>query len=143
MSLQLVDWAAELPLVLPYFDGTVPAGFPSPAEDCLETSLNLTDFLIESKAATFLMRVDGDSMRNAGILHGDFFVVDRAAHPNNGCVVVVAVNGEYTVKRLRRGPDCVWLRTGNIRADRLQQLLPFLRTSVPARPRRRSGHRAL
>ena len=103
----------KLPLVLPYFDGSVLAGFPSPAEDYLETPLDLHDFLIHNKAATFLMRVDGDSMRDTGILHGDLLVVDRAAHPENGCVVVVSVSGEYTVKRLRRGPDCVWLEPAN------------------------------
>ena len=59
---------------------------------------DLHDFLIDNKAATFLMRVDGDSMRDAGILDGDLLVVDRSAKPDNGCVVVVAVNGEYTVK---------------------------------------------
>ncbi|MGI4831355.1 MAG: LexA family protein [Janthinobacterium lividum] len=79
-----------------------------PAEDYLETSLDLTEYLIENKAAPFMMRVDGDSMKDAGILDGDLFVVDRAAKPVNGSVVV-AVNGEYTVKRLRRGPDCIWL----------------------------------
>ena len=68
MSLQIVEWAARWPLVLPYFDGCVPAGFPSPAEDYLETPLDLHDFLIDNKAATFLMRVDGDSMKDAGIL---------------------------------------------------------------------------
>jgi DNA polymerase V len=52
-------------------------------------------------------------MKEAGILHGDLLVVDRAAHPQNGCVVVAAVNGEYTMKRLRRGPDCVWLEPAN------------------------------
>ena len=115
MSLEIVEWAASWPLVLPYFDGCVPAGFPSPAEDYLETPLDLHDFLIDNKAATFLMRVDGDSMRDAGILDGDLLVVDRSAKPDNGCVVVVAVNGEYTVKRLRRGPDCVWLEPANSR----------------------------
>ncbi len=115
MSLQLVEWTTNWPLVLPYFDGSVPAGFPSPAEDYLETPLDLHDFLIDNKAATFLMRVDGDSMRDAGILDGDLLVVDRSAKPDNGCVVVVAVNGEYTVKRLRRGPDCVWLEPANSR----------------------------
>jgi DNA polymerase V len=113
MTLSVVEWAIDWLLVLPYFDGSVPAGFPSPAEDYLETPLDLTDFLIDNRAATFLMRVDGDSMRDAGILHGDLLVADRAAHPQNGCVVVVAVNGEYTVKRLRRGPDCVWLEPAN------------------------------
>jgi DNA polymerase V len=113
MSLRVVEWAADWPMLLPYFDGSVPAGFPSPAEDYLEMPLDLHDFLIENKAATFLMRVDGDSMKDAGILHGDLLVVDRAASPENGCVVVVAVNGAYTVKRLRRGPDCVWLEPAN------------------------------
>ena len=113
MSLELVEWSASWPLMLPYFEGSVPAGFPSPAEDYLETPLDLTEFLIDNKAATFLMRVDGDSMRDAGILDGDLLVVDRAAKPVNGCVVVVAVNGEYTVKRLRRCSDCVWLEPAN------------------------------
>ncbi len=115
MSLELVEWAASWPLVLPYFDGRVPAGFPSPAEDYLETPLDLTEFLIENKTATFLTRVDGDSMKDAGTLDGDLLVVDRAAKPVNGSVVVVAVNGEHTVKRLRRGPDCVWLDPANPR----------------------------
>ena len=58
MSLELVEWAASWPLVLPYFDGRVPAGFLSPAEDYLETPLDLTEYLIENKAATFMMRLD-------------------------------------------------------------------------------------
>ena len=66
-------------------------------------------------AATFMMRVDGDSMKDAGSLDGDLLVVDRAVKPVNGSVVVVAVNGAYTVKRLRRGPDCVWLEPANAR----------------------------
>ena len=74
MSLELVEWAASWPLVLPYFDGKVPAGFPSPAEDYLETELDLTEYLVENKAATFMMRVDGDSMKDAGILDGDLLV---------------------------------------------------------------------
>ena len=120
MSLELVEWSASWPMVLPYFEGKVPAGFPSPAEDYLETPLDLTEYLIENKAATFMMRVDGDSMKDAGILDGDLLVVDRAAKPVNGSVVVVAVNGEYTVKRLRRGPDCVWLDPANPRYQPLR-----------------------
>ena len=115
MSLEIVEWAASWPIVLPYFEGTVPAGFPSPAEDYQETPLHLTEYLIENRAATFMMRVDGDSMKDVGILDGDLLVVDRAAKPVNGSVVVVAVNGAYTVKRLRRGSDCVWLEPANAR----------------------------
>jgi DNA polymerase V len=113
MGLRIVEWCAEWPLILPYFDGRVPAGFPSPAEDYLEIPLDLNDFLVENKAATFLMRVDGDSMRDAGILDGDLLVVNRAAIASSGSVVVVALNGEYTVKRLRREKDCVWLDPAN------------------------------
>ena len=113
MGLNVVEWSAEWPLVLPYYDGRVPAGFPSPAEDYLEVPLDLNEFLVQNKAATFLMRVDGDSMRDAGILDGDLLVVDRAAKPVTGSVVVVALNGEYTVKRLRRCKDCVWLDPAN------------------------------
>ena len=113
MSLIQVEWACAWPPILPYFEGTVPAGFPSPAEDYLETPLDLSEYLIENKAATFMMRVDGDSMCDAGILNGDLLVVDRAATPVSGSVVVVAVNGEYTVKRLRRCVDCVWLEPAN------------------------------
>jgi DNA polymerase V len=97
MSLEIVEWAASCPMILPYFEGMVPAGFPSPAEDYLETPLDLTEYLIENRAATFMMRVDGDSMKDAGILDGNLLVVDRAAKPVNGSVVVVAVNGAYTV----------------------------------------------
>ena len=87
--------------------------FPNPAEDYLESELDLTEYLVENKAAMFMMRVDGDSIKDAGILDGDLLVVERAAKPANGSVVMVAVNGEYTVKRLRRGPDCVWLEPAN------------------------------
>jgi len=59
------------------------------------------------------MRVEGDSMRGAGIFHGDLIVVDRAAEPVSGSVVVASVNGEHTVKRLRRTAECVWLEPAN------------------------------
>lgn len=103
----------QILLVLPYCDGRVSAGFPSPAEDYLESQLDLHDYLIRNKAATFLMRVEGDSMKGAGLFHGDLIVVDRAAEPLSGCIVVVSLNGEHTVKRLRRTPECVWLEPEN------------------------------
>ena len=87
MSLEPVEWAASWSMVLPYFDGRMPAGFPSPAKDYLETPLNLTEYLIENKAATFMMRVDGDSMKDAGILDGDLLVVSgsEAGERKRGC----------------------------------------------------------
>ena len=113
MKVVEVDWFAAGPLILPYFEGLVPAGFPSPAEDYLELPLDLNEYLVENKTATFLMRVDGDSMKEAGILDGDLLVVDRAATPCSGSIVVVALNGEYTVKRLRRAGESLWLDPAN------------------------------
>ena len=103
----------EMPLILPFYEGRVPAGFPSPAEDYLEAQLDLNDYLVRNKAATFLMRVEGHSMKGAGIFHGDLIVVDRAAEPVTGNIVVASVNGEHTVKRIRREADGVWLEPAN------------------------------
>ena len=79
----------------------VPAGFPSPADDHLEEQLDIHQYLVEHPAATFLMRVSGDSMEGAGIHEGDILVVDRSVKPTNGRIVVAAVDGDLTVKRLR------------------------------------------
>ena len=110
LAVMLVE---EVSLVLPLYGGHVPAGFPSPAEDYLESQLDLNEYLVRNKAATFLMWVDGDSMTGAGIFHGDLIVVDRAAEPVSGSIVIAAVNGEHTVKRLRRTEECVWLEPAN------------------------------
>jgi len=78
----------------------VPAGFPSPAEDFVDKELDLNDYLIGNKSATFLVKVEGRSMENAGIFDGDVIVVDRSLDPENGKVVLGVLNGEFTVKRL-------------------------------------------
>lgn len=79
----------------------VTAGFPSPADDHLEAPLDLNEHLIKHPAATFLVRVEGDSMSGAGIQAGDLLVVDRAREPQSGSIVIAVVDGELTVKRLR------------------------------------------
>ena len=94
---------------LPLFGSRIPAGFPSPADDDLEGTLDLNDDLIERPAATFLLRVRGDSMTGAGIQDGDLLVVDRAREPKSGAIVVAAVDGELTLKRLRREGGRAWL----------------------------------
>ena len=89
----------------PLYQSRVPAGFPSPADDYVETSLDLSEHLMGKKEATFFVRVAGDSMREAGIHDGDILVVDRSVEPEDGSVVVAALDGELTVKRyeLRSG----------------------------------------
>ncbi len=87
------------PLPLPLFSG-VAAGFPSPAEPFIEQSLDLNELMIRHPAATFFVRVNGDSMQGAGIFSGDILVVDRSLSAVNGKIIVAFVNGEFTVKRL-------------------------------------------
>lgn len=87
---------------LPLYACRVPAGFPSPADDHLDQALDLNELLIRHPAATFFLRVEGNSMSGAGIHDGDLLVVDRALAARDGKIVVAAVNGELTLKRLRR-----------------------------------------
>ena len=85
----------------PIFTARVPAGFPSPAADYEEGKLDLNKQLIKNPAATYFVRVIGDSMVKAGIHNGDLLVVDRSIEPRDKNVVIAAVNGELTVKRIR------------------------------------------
>ncbi|MHB1677157.1 MAG: LexA family protein [Sulfuriferula sp.] len=78
----------------------VSAGFPSPADDYIEAKLDLNQLLVRNKAATFFLRVKGDSMINAGIHDGDIIVVDRSITPTDRSVVVAVIDSELTVKRL-------------------------------------------
>lgn len=79
----------------------VPAGFPSPAQDYFDGDIDLTEMLVEDQAATFIVRVAGHSMQDAGISNGDELLVDRSKTPRDGDVVVAVLDGELTVKRLR------------------------------------------
>jgi DNA polymerase V len=94
---------------LPLFLSRVPAGFPSPADDYVERSLDLSEALVEDEEATFYVRVAGESMIGAGIHDGDILVVDRSVEPGEGDVVIAALGGELTVKRyeVRGGRPCL------------------------------------
>jgi DNA polymerase V len=88
--------------VLPLFSGKVAAGFPSPADDYVEKTLDLNELLVQKPAATFFVRAQGESMLGAGIHPNDILVVDRSIEPVPGKIVICALNGELTVKRLER-----------------------------------------
>ncbi|MBV8884128.1 MAG: translesion error-prone DNA polymerase V autoproteolytic subunit [Chroococcidiopsidaceae cyanobacterium CP_BM_RX_35] len=87
---------------LDFYLTRISAGFPSPADDFLEGSLSLDQYLVRHPAATFFVRVVGDSMLGAGIHSNDILVVDRALEPKHGSVVIAVINGELTVKRLHQ-----------------------------------------
>ena len=91
-------------LPLPSVQCRIAAGFPSPAEDWVEEKLDLNQLLIQRPAATFFVRVEGDSMLGAGIHPGDLLVVDRSVKATDGKVVLAILDGEFTVKRLRLNP---------------------------------------
>ncbi|HIJ78409.1 MAG TPA: translesion error-prone DNA polymerase V autoproteolytic subunit [Deltaproteobacteria bacterium] len=84
----------------PLFSCGVSAGFPSPADDYIDRHLDLNELMIANPAATFFVRVAGDSMVGAGINHDDILVVDRSLAPVSGKIVIAILNGELTVKRL-------------------------------------------
>lgn len=100
-------------LRLPLFLSRVAAGFPSPAEDHIEASLSLDELCVVHPAATFFLRVVGDSMTGLGILDGDILVVDRSITPRAGMVVVAVVNGEFTCKQLTYEHGTPVLRAAN------------------------------
>jgi DNA polymerase V len=98
---------------LPLFAFRVPAGFPSPAQDHLEREISLDEILQIRAPHTYLVRSGGDSMIRAGIHDGDLLVVDRSSEAQTGDVIIAAVNGEPTVKRLVKEGDQVVLRAEN------------------------------
>ena len=85
---------------LPFYQNPVAAGFPSPADDEMAEKLDLNDLLIKHPTSTFFLRVSGTSMLNAGIHDKDILIVDRSIEPSHGKIVIAAINGELTVKRL-------------------------------------------
>jgi len=97
---------------LPLYISAVSAGFPLPGDEHIEQRLDLND-LIEQPDATFFARVCGDSMRNAGIFHGDIAVVNRALEPTDGRVVVAVVNGEMLIKRISKKRGRLFLLAEN------------------------------
>ncbi|MFL6208783.1 MAG: LexA family protein [Pyrinomonadaceae bacterium] len=100
-------------LARPLFMVSVSAGLPSPAEDYIEGRLDLNRHLIKHPAATFFVRVAGDSMIDAGIHPGDILVVDRALEAQDKSVVIAVLDGELTVKRISRRDGKIFLVPDN------------------------------
>jgi DNA polymerase V len=106
--------------VEPWRHATVPlmaspaeCGFPSPADDYLDRPLDFNDLLIENPAATFAVRIAGQSMTGAGLFPGDIAVVDRSRTAVDGSIVLALIAGEFTIKRYRKKGARVWLQAEN------------------------------
>ena len=110
------DFSGELSLQ--YADDGIICGFPSPAQDYIDRTLNFNEDIIKHPSATFYAKALGDSMEDAGIEEGDILVIDRALDPRDGDIVVAYVNGEFTVKYLdisHKDKGVVKLIPGNAR----------------------------
>lgn len=98
---------------LPIYSSSVQAGFPSPADDYIEGKLDLNEHLIKHPTATFFVRAAGESMTKVGIHNGDILIVDRSLEAKHGKIVIAAVDGELTVKRLNKSPKGTYLMPEN------------------------------
>ena len=98
----------EVPMV-----GLVKAGFPSPSEDLMETTMNIENYLIKKKESTYIFEVDGDSMIDAHIADGDLVIAERTETAKDGEIVIAEVDGEFTLKYFRKQGSKVWLDPDN------------------------------
>lgn len=108
-----VPFEQRTTLRLPLVAAKVEAGFPSPADDHLECSLDLNEKLVCHPSATFFARAKGESMRDAGINDGALLVIDRSITPSDGHIVVAMLDGQFTIKRLRKRNGRVFLEAHN------------------------------
>ena len=93
--------------------GTVAAGFPTNADEDVSNLLTLDELLIDNKESTYMLSVKGDSMKDAGILEGDMVLIERKQHAREGSIVVAEIDGEYTLKYLRKQNGAMYLEPAN------------------------------
>ena len=105
------DTSTAIALLL--VDAGISAGFPSPADDFLDSSIDLNKALVKNKDATFYGRVKGDSMIDAGLSDGDLLIIDKSIEPKNDKIAVCFIDGEFTVKRIKMEKDVIWLMAEN------------------------------
>ena len=103
------DTSLEVPVV----GEGISAGFPSPAQDFIDVSIDLNKALIKNPSATFFGRVNGDSMKDLGIDNGDLVVIDKSLEPKNGKIAVCFIDGEFTMKKIKIEKDHCWLLPAN------------------------------
>jgi DNA polymerase V len=111
--LEIIPSLVASELELPFFSGGISAGFPSPALDFADLSIDLNKHLVKHPSATFYGRVKGFSMQDEGISDGDLLVIDKSLEAHNGKIVVCFIDGEFTVKKIKLEKDHCWLMPAN------------------------------
>ncbi|TXH23134.1 MAG: translesion error-prone DNA polymerase V autoproteolytic subunit [Chitinophagaceae bacterium] len=109
ISITVFPIKTDTPLARPYVDTGISAGFPSPALDFMDLTIDLNQHLIKNPSATFYGRVKGDSLKNAGITNNDLLIIDRSLEPSNGKIAVCYIDGEFTAKRIQLSKKEIWL----------------------------------
>tara|TARA_Y100001968_G_scaffold258023_1_gene244917 strand:+ start:1056 stop:1502 length:447 start_codon:yes stop_codon:yes gene_type:complete len=99
--------------LIPLAKEAISAGFPSPAEDYMDPGIDLNKYLIKNPISTFFLRVNGNSMNNAGIYNNDLVIIDRSINPIPGHIVVAILDGEFTLKRLVKDQGTYFLKADN------------------------------
>ena len=97
----------------PLYENAVQCGFPSPADDFLDLDINLNDYLVKHKSATFCVKVNGSSMNGVGIHSGDVLIVDRAESVKNNSIVLAVIDNEFTVKSIKKNAGKLYLNPAN------------------------------
>lgn len=111
--LDIYSASFETELECPIVEGGIAAGFPSPADDFLDSSIDLNKYLVKNKSATFYARVKGHSMKDVGISDGDLLIIDKSIESENGKIAVCFIDGEFTIKRLKVDDNRCWLMPEN------------------------------
>lgn len=112
-KIDVVPLVGTTELSIPFIENTISAGFPSPAEDYLESGIDLNKELIRHPSTTFFGRVKGDSMCEAGIYEGDILVIDKSLEARNDDIAVCFIDGDFTLKTIKKEQDVVWLVPAN------------------------------
>ena len=112
-NLDIYSTSTATTMDVPIIESGISAGFPSPADDFLDASIDLNKAFIKHPATTFCGRVKGNSMKDLGIHNGDLMIIDKSLEPKNGAVAVCYIDGEFTVKKIKIESDCCWLIPAN------------------------------
>lgn len=108
-SIEIYAAQSDTVLALHVVSSGISAGFPSPAMDFIDLTIDMNKHLVKHPSATFYGRVKGMSMKDAGIHDGDLLVIDKSIRPTNDKIAVCYIDGEFTVKRIKIEQECVWL----------------------------------
>ena len=112
-SLKIYPVSTDTSLNIPVADGGIKAGFPSPAQDFLDSTIDLNKELIHNPSSTFFGRVSGYSMKDMGIDNGDLLIIDKSLEVQSGKVAVCYIDGEFTLKKIKIEENCCWLLPAN------------------------------